>query len=154
MDTETLTTCEHPGDWLRPDGFCVRCGCQTAPHDRGALSQDIRGHEVETFRHAGEWFWQSPKRVPRDDPHGPFESRDAALADADLEFRPAPCATRDDHVYGNGSNGGLVCVLCGEAWNGECDHPADRRISYRSVAAPFGREGEEYCDACGERVES
>lgn len=34
----------------------------------------------------------------------------------------------------------------------DCPHPPSARICYRDRAAPLGREGEEWCDLCGERL--
>ena len=35
----------------------------------------------------------------------------------------------------------------------DCPHPLSARICYRDRAAPLGREGQDWCDRCGERVD-
>ena len=93
----------------------------------GVLSREIHGVEVWSYPQSDGWHWEPARHDPIiGGPYGPFPTE----ADA-LEYAAALLDPGDDL---------------------DCEHPTAARICYRDRAAPLGREGDEWCDACGRRL--
>ena len=118
-----------------PDVEVFRVATADAGHDCPLCCPDSLDDDNPHTDHVG-WFWQAcfPGCLPDSEPYGPFESREAALADAregfdddvsdvDDDSDADPSASPDIEVFGvTASTPAAECPLCN---HGNPNHDPD-----------------------------